>query len=108
MAQLRAAIDMTEPQGSLALYLLPNVVYRLDGAAIPCRDMALYLASDGEGATLDAQHLSRLFEVGTGARLTLSKLTLANGYCSGPAEIQYPTLLMHGECAAAPDRLSEG
>eukprot|EP00966_Prymnesium_polylepis_P048064 1113296-Prymnesium_polylepis.1 len=77
--QLRAAINATVWLGTLALYLSPGSVLLLGGSPILVDGINLQLSSDGEGALLNAEHRSRLFEVQRGGQLTLNFLTLANG-----------------------------
>eukprot|EP00966_Prymnesium_polylepis_P249526 5768909-Prymnesium_polylepis.1 len=82
-SQLRAEINSAPalyPNHSVALYLTPGTVFQLDGASIVVRAIHVQLISDGEGATLDAQQLSRVFDVQSGALLQIQGLTLANGY----------------------------
>jgi hypothetical protein len=82
--QLRTAIDYgARADSPLELYLPPNTTLRLGGAAINVGPISVHLASDGEGATLDAGGDTRAFELQPLANLTLTSLTLANGRLSG-------------------------
>jgi hypothetical protein len=78
--QLRAAVSLTPVRGSLLLYLPPGIVLLLGGVPIVVSAIDLEIISDAEGATIDAQSSSRIFDVRSGARLQLRSLTLANGY----------------------------
>ena len=78
--QMQDAIANVPRFGSLALFLVPGSFFALGGAAITVGEINLQIASDGEGATLDAQHLSTIFDVRVGAKLQLHSLILANGH----------------------------
>ena len=80
--EIRAAITTTPPGGSLALYLPPGSVVLLGGAPITVGPISLVIASDSEGATLDAEYRTQLFDVQSGAQLQLHALTLMNGVSS--------------------------
>ena len=82
-AQLRWAIEATPPNGSLTLFIPPGSTLSLEGSAIEIGAVSVHLASDGEGATLDANRDSRLFWVKGEGNLRLQFLTLANGRTSG-------------------------
>eukprot|EP00966_Prymnesium_polylepis_P287631 6643577-Prymnesium_polylepis.2 len=82
--QLRAAITAaTPPGGRLSLFLPPGSVFGVEGTPIDVSAIELLIASDGEGAMLDAQQLSQVFIVRDGGRLWLRAITLANGYSHG-------------------------
>ena len=70
------------PQGSASLFLPPGSMLEFQGQSIIIGAMDLQIRSEGEGATLDAQHLSQVFVLQRGARLHLHKMTLLNGFAS--------------------------
>ena len=92
---LRAAIAAAPDGAQLALYLPPGSVFRLGGRPIAIHSIELVLASDAEGATLDAEHVSRVFDARPGATLRLRGLTLANGRCTGTSD-RGGTMDLHG------------
>ncbi|KAL3905551.1 MAG: hypothetical protein SGPRY_010872 [Prymnesium sp.] len=77
---MQEAIDATPTNGSVRLYLPPGSLLSLGGAPIVIGQIDALIASEGEGARLDAEHASRVFEVRRGAHLELRALTLANGH----------------------------
>ena len=77
--RLRQTIEGALSGVPLALYVPAGSALAIGGAPIVIGLIDLTLASGGEGATLDAHHASRFFEVRPGATLTLEMLTLANG-----------------------------
>ena len=77
--QLRAAIEGTPPLGNLSLYLPPGTVLPLGGTPIAVGPISLQLSSDGDGATIDAEHRSAVFALASGARLIVRTLALTNG-----------------------------
>ena len=77
---LRHAINATAPGHPLALYLPEGVVFPLNGEPLTIGPISLLLQSDGAGATLDAQRLSRVFDIAMGCQLRVVGLTLANGW----------------------------
>ncbi|KAL1502991.1 hypothetical protein AB1Y20_011061 [Prymnesium parvum] len=79
-AQLRLAIRRTPPSASLSVYLPEGTALRLGGEPLHVEGVELFVSSDGDGALIDAEHLSRVFDVRDGAALHLTRLTLANGF----------------------------
>jgi hypothetical protein len=83
MTEVRAAIDTTPAGGTASLFVPPGLVLLLEGADVVVgSQIHLQILSTGEGATIDAQRLSRVFDVQSGARLSLRLITLANGHSS--------------------------
>ena len=63
-----------------AFWLTPGAILELGGEEIVVSGANVTISSDGEGATIDAQQLSRCFILEGGARLELSKIHLRNGF----------------------------
>ena len=80
VAQLRAEIDAAPPHSSLKLYLPPGSVFLLCGTPLIVGPINLQLVSEGKGATLDAEHRSRVIAVHSGSQILMRSLVLARGY----------------------------
>ena len=72
----------TDPNaGDIVSFVLPpGLVLLLGGTPLRVGPIDLRLMSFGAGATLDAQGLSRIFDVEPGARLQIDSLRRANGH----------------------------
>ena len=81
--QMESALKQTPPGGVVKLYLHPGSVFLLSGAALQVEDIELHLASGGEGATIDGQHLSNLFSIRNATVVLGPSLTLTNGNQGG-------------------------
>ncbi|KAL3904217.1 MAG: hypothetical protein SGPRY_011371, partial [Prymnesium sp.] len=81
--QLRALLAAADGSDTLSIYIPPGSIFFLDGSSLVVNNISLRLSSDGEGATIDGQHLSRVLQLQPGARVWLDSLTLANGFVSG-------------------------
>ena len=78
--QLRGTVN-TNTSAALALWLQPGV-YALGGAPLEIRAMDVQLLSSGDGsAVIDAERMSRVFTLSSGAKLIVNGLTVANGWC---------------------------
>ena len=83
VAEIRDAL--ASASATLSIYLPPGRRYSLEGAKLVVNlGKFLHLFSSGEGATIDGQHRSRLFEVH--GSLRLEKLALVNGFDSSAVE----------------------
>ena len=77
---LRALIDSAASGAPLALELPEGAVFSLGGAQLEVPSGAnVTIASEGEGATIDGEGLSRVFEVSNNTALTLRRVHLLNG-----------------------------
>jgi hypothetical protein len=94
---LRRALSGVAPNSRVALYLPPAAVFRLGGTPLHVTNIELSLRSDADGATIDAQSLSRAFEV-HGGTLHLHTIHVANGrantFGGGILVVMDGTLLM--------------
>ena len=78
-AELRTALENPPPDGVVTLHLPQGNRYNLSGAQLRIHNINATLRSQGEGATLDAQGLSRHFDVALGGRLHLERVNLLHG-----------------------------
>ena len=69
----------TDAAAPTRIHLQPGALYSLVGREFELDAQHVELYSSREGATLDAQHLSRVFALANGASLTLTNLRLING-----------------------------
>ena len=92
--ELRAALA-SPPQGTL---YLPDSTHLMLGGDPLYVTSNVNISSDGGGATLDAQSMSRVFNVSEGARLELQGVHLRNGLAWGGAGVMVDggSLLMNG------------
>ena len=74
-AELRAALPTA---GSRPVYLLP-IVYPLGGVPLNVSGFNVTLEGMGDGATIDAESMSRVIDVGNGGRLVLRRIEVING-----------------------------
>jgi len=74
-AELRAALATA---GSRPVYLLP-VVYPLGGKPLNVSGINVTLEGLGDGATIDAETMSRAIDVSSGGRLVLRRIEVING-----------------------------
>ena len=65
----KGALERTDATRRVALHLPEGNVYRLNGTQLHIRNIHTSLHSEGVGATLDAQGISRHFDVAPGAQL---------------------------------------
>ena len=74
-AELRAALATA---GSRPVYLLP-IVYPLGGEPLNVNGINVTLEGLGDGATIDAETMSRAIDVSSGGRLVLRRIEVING-----------------------------
>lgn len=67
------------PRTFVSIFLPQTSRFFLDGAPIVIHQSHVTIRSEGEGAIIDAEGLSRHFDVAFGARLHLENLRLVNG-----------------------------
>jgi hypothetical protein len=92
---LRPPLAPTSAAGSRLVTLSGR--YPLGGSPLVVRGIDLTLEGIGaEGATIDAEGLSRAIEVTGGASLTLRRIHVVNGNASGSATTSGGGLLVHG------------
>ena len=75
--ELRAALSTTATDHSF--YLEPGSVMALGGTALTVNGGNFTLSSDGEGAVIDAESLSRCIDITSGSYLRLINIHLTNG-----------------------------
>eukprot|EP00966_Prymnesium_polylepis_P291533 6733395-Prymnesium_polylepis.1 len=76
---MRDAVARPPANGQVRLYLPAGSRFTLGGEHIAIHHADVTLASDGEGAEIDAEGLSRHFDVALGGKLHLEKVHLVNG-----------------------------
>ena len=78
-AELRDALAHPPLGGVVSLVLAEGVAFNLSGAELRVHGVDVTLRGDGAGAVLDAQGLSRHFDVALGGALHLERLRLVGG-----------------------------
>ncbi|KAL3895095.1 MAG: hypothetical protein SGPRY_013610, partial [Prymnesium sp.] len=78
--QLRAAVSAARLDASVTIELATGGVFLLDGKPLTVGQGNVTIRGEGEGAHIDAEKLSRIFEVPPEARLRVDRLTLSNGW----------------------------
>jgi hypothetical protein len=78
-AQLRDALERSDANGRVTLYLPEGNVYPLNGTQLHIPSIHASLKSDGAGATLDAQGMSLHFDVAPGGQLHLHRVHTRGG-----------------------------
>ena len=92
MPDLRAALN---DSSVIELYLPPDRVYSLGGTELRVHGRSVRIWSEGSGATIDGEHLSRLLTVEFGelelfnVHLTRGAASYATPSCSAPSRILY-------------------
>ncbi|KAL3898684.1 MAG: hypothetical protein SGPRY_012789 [Prymnesium sp.] len=78
--QLRAAVSAARLNASVTVELATGCVFLLEGRPLSIEQGNVTIRGEGEGAHIDAQQLSRIFEVRAKARLRVERVTLSNGW----------------------------
>lgn len=77
---IRTALAANCSNGAIDVFIPGGTVLHLGGSPLVSRCTNVSIWSDEMGATIDAQHLSRVLEVHSGANVRLKSIFLANGY----------------------------